>query len=290
MIKPIKRVAVIHDLCGIGKAALTNVIPVLSILGVEVCPIPTMILTTHTGGFNPNIIRLDNYITKAAKHYKEVNIEFQCIFVGYLGSNDNIEETLLLLESVNTDNSLVVLDPIFADNGSYYSNFNKHYSDNLKKLIKYSHIITPNFTEACILCDEEILDEINEEKLLVVTRKLYNLGCENVVITSVPVIDKSKIGIAIYNGINDSLEFIIRDKLKKSYPGTGDIFTSTLIGLILNGNSLRKSVKIACEFVEKCIKESSIYDYPTKEGVILEAVLEQLSGLKQAKTNKNNHK
>ena len=60
MKKPIKRVAAIHDLCGVGKAALTNVIPVLSMLEIEVCPIPTMILSTHTGGFNiPSIVKLE---------------------------------------------------------------------------------------------------------------------------------------------------------------------------------------------------------------------------------------
>ncbi len=282
MIKPIKRTAVLHDLCGIGKAALTNVIPILSTLGVEVCPIPTMILTSHTGGFSPNIERLDGYISKAAQHYLELNINFESIFVGYLGSTNNIEETLLLLESVNKNKSLVVLDPIFADNGSYYSNFNKEYSDSLKRIIRYSHIITPNFTEACILCDEKIVEEVNEEKLLVLSRKLYSLGCENVIITSVPVANKKKIGITVYNGENDSLKLIIRDRIERSYPGTGDVFTSVLIGLIMDDNSLEKSVEESCKFVENCIKESSSYDYPTREGLILEPILYQLNNLKRS--------
>lgn len=279
MKKPIKRVAAIHDLCGVGKAALTNILPVLSTLGVEVCPIPTMILTTHTGGFNPRVVKLDNYISKAIEHYKEINIDFEGIFVGYLGSNNNIEETLHLLESINKDNSLIVVDPIFADHGKYYSNFDKNYSDNLKKLIRYSHIITPNFTEACILADETIADEVSEEKLIMISRKLYNLGSENIVITSVPLLDKNQIGTAIYDGKNDFLQLIVCDRLKKSYPGTGDIFTSVLIGMLLNKKSISHSVKKSCEFVEKCIIESSVYDYPTNEGILLEAVLKHLNTL-----------
>lgn len=282
MIKPIKRAAVLHDLCGIGKAALTNVIPILSTLGVEVCPIPTMILTSHTGGFRPNIERLDGYISKAVQHYLELNMNFESIFVGYLGSTNNIEETLLLLESVNKNESLVVLDPIFADNGSYYSNFNKEYSDSLKRIIRYSHIITPNFTEACILCDEKIVDEVNEEKLLALSRKLYSFGCENVIITSAPVANKKKIGISVYNGENDSLKLIIRDRIERSYPGTGDVFTSVLIGLIMDDNSLEKSVEKSCKFVEDCIKESSSYDYPAKEGLLLEPILYKLNNLKRS--------
>lgn len=279
MKKPIKRVATIHDLCGVGKAALTNVIPVLATLGIEVCPIPTMILTTHTGGFNPSVIKLDGYISKAVKHYKEINIDFEGIFVGYLGSTTNIEETLNLLQSLKKNSSLVVLDPIFGDHGKYYSNFDKNYSDSLKKLVRYSHIITPNFTEACILAEEKIISEASEEQLLIIARKLHNLGCEDVVITSVPLSDKNKIGTTIYDGKSDSIETIICDRLEKSYPGTGDIFTSVLIGMMLKGISLSESVNKSCEFVEICIIESSKYDYPTKEGILLEAVLKYLNGL-----------
>lgn len=279
MKKPIKRVAAIHDLCGIGKAALTNVIPVLATLGIEVCPIPTMILTTHTGGFTPSIIKLDGYISKAAKHYADIEIDFEGIFVGYLGSTKNIEETLNLLQSVKRDCSLVVLDPIFADHGKYYSNFDENYSNSLKKLIRYAHIITPNFTEACILAEEKIISEASEEELLIISRKLYNFGCEYVVITSVPLKDKNKIGTTIYDGKNDSIEIIICDRLEKSYPGTGDIFTSVLIGMMINGESLSKSVKKSCEFVEICMRESSKYDYSTKEGILLEVVLKYLNDL-----------
>ena len=95
MKKPIKRVAAIHDLCGVGKAALTNVIPVLATLKIEVCPIPTMILTTHTGGFKPNIMQLEGYISKAVKHYRDIEINFEGIFVGCLGSTINKEGILL---------------------------------------------------------------------------------------------------------------------------------------------------------------------------------------------------
>jgi len=278
MKKPIKRVATIHDLCGVGKAALTNVIPVLATLGIEVCPIPTMILSTHTGGFNtPSIVKLEGYISKAIAHYIDIEIDFEGIFIGYLGSNDNIDETLTLLKSIKEDSSLIVLDPIFGDHGKYYSNFDKNYSDNLKKIARYSHVMTPNFTEACILVEEKIVSEVNEEELLTISRKLHELGCERIVITSVPLHNESKIGTAIYEGKSDSIELIVSDRLEKSYPGTGDVFTSVLIGMMLDGNSLSESTRKSCEFVEKCILESNKYDYPAKEGILLEKALKYLN-------------
>ena len=278
MNKPIKRAAVIHDLCGIGKAALTNVIPVLATMGIEACPIPTIILSTHTGGFNkPAIVNLEGYISQAVKHYKEEEINFEGIFVGYLGSIENINETLILLEAVNKENSMVIFDPIFGDNGHFYSNFDKSYSDNLKEVAKYAHVMTPNFTEACILANEEISDEINEEELLRVSRILHGLGCENIIITSVPLKDKNKIGTSIYNGKKDLIDLVICDRLEKSYPGTGDIFTSVLTGSLLNGFDLKESTRKSCAFVEKAIKISNQFDYPTKEGVLLEKALRSLN-------------
>lgn len=277
MKKPINRVATIHDLCGIGKAALTNIMPVLATLGVEVCPIPTMILTSHTGGYNPSVLKLDGYISRAMEHYKKINIDFKCIFIGYLGSNTCIEETLNLLKNIKKENSLIVLDPIFADNGRYYSNFDKSYSDELKKLIAYSNIITPNYTEACYLIEEEAKSDVNEDVLLKICRRLYKLGSKDIVITSVPMADKEEIGTAVYTGESDSLKIIVSNKLEKSYPGTGDVFTAVLIGMLLRNNSLLHSAQKACEFVEKCICESSKYDYPVKEGLMLERNLKYLN-------------
>jgi len=277
MKKPINRIAVIHDLCGVGKAALTNIIPVLSVMNIEVCPIPTMILSTHTGGFGkPKIIKCDRYIEEAFKHYKDINIDFDGIFIGYLGTQENIQSTLQFLEKTADEERLIVLDPIFADNGKFYSNFNKDYSERLKKLIGYSRIITPNYTESCILCDEEIKECVKEEEILNIGRKLHKFGCENVIITSVPMKDKEKIGTAIYYGEEDYIKIIENKRLKKSYPGTGDLFTAILNGYLINKVSLFESTKRACEFVSYCINKSSEFDYPTKEGILLELCLEYL--------------
>ncbi|MCI3008547.1 hypothetical protein FBD77_10720 [Clostridium butyricum] len=119
MKKPIKRAAVIHDLCGVGKVALTNIIPVLSTMEIETCPIPTIILSSHTGGLGkPVTIKLDNYIEKAMNHYNELDLNFEGIFIGYLGSIKNVEECINYFENIEMkEESIVIFDPIFGDNG-----------------------------------------------------------------------------------------------------------------------------------------------------------------------------
>ena len=44
-----KKIAVIHDLSGLGKCSLTAAIPVISVMGVQACPLPTAILSNQTG-------------------------------------------------------------------------------------------------------------------------------------------------------------------------------------------------------------------------------------------------
>ena len=44
----VKKVVAVHDLSGVGHVSLMAVIPVLSSMGFQVCPLPTAVLSAHT--------------------------------------------------------------------------------------------------------------------------------------------------------------------------------------------------------------------------------------------------
>lgn len=276
MKKPIKRLAVVHDLCGIGKAALTNIMPVLSVMEIESCPIPTMILSSHTGGFGkPHVVKLDGYISNAVNHYQEIGIDFDGVFIGYLGNEQNIDDCISMLQKYKDVTSLVVVDPIFGDNGKHYSNFDENYSNKIKEVIKYSDVITPNYTEACLLSGVSIKEKIEIDDLEIIIEKLKDIGAKNIIITSLPI-GNNIIGTCIYNNRKKSIVINNSQKQEKSYPGTGDIFTSVLCGNLLNDKDIDESAIEACAFVEKCMEMSSEYEYDAKEGVLLERCLKYL--------------
>lgn len=273
--KPIKKIAVIHDLCGIGKAALTNIIPILSVMGYEVCPIPTMLLSTHTGGFgSPAILKTQDYLKEVINHYKELDLKFDAILIGYLGDKKIVKEVLRFISEFKNENTILVFDPIFGDDGRYYSNFNYEYMIAIKEIIKYSDIITPNYTEACYLAMDEYIDNPNKKDYAEIIDKIRLLGCNNIIITS--ILEKND-GIisTLISGDNDSKK-ITTPKLNKSYPGTGDIFVSVLLGYLLRDNKLIVSTEKAIDFVFYSISKSNMYDYDTKNGVLLELSLRQL--------------
>lgn len=274
-IKPIKKIAVIHDLCGVGKAALTNVIPILSVMGYEVCPIPTMLLSTHTGGFGkPAIIKTESYLREVTKHYKEIGLEFNGILIGYLGDKSLIEDVLCFVKEFKKDNTKVILDPIFADNGKYYSNFDYNYMNSIRKLIEISDVITPNYTEACYLSLENYIGNPKDNDIKGILDKISNIGCRNIVITSMVENDINKISTLLYE--DGSIEKFATDKLEKSYPGTGDIFVSVLFGYLLKYENLSMATEKAVNFVFNVIKQSNKYDYESKHGVLLESSLKEL--------------
>lgn len=274
MKKPIKRALVIHSLCSVGKASLTNIIPIMSIKGIEVCPIPSVILSTHTGGFS-NIAKLDSkdFIERGINSLFSNEINFDLFFIGYLGEVKKIEEVINFLKE--RKNGLVILDTIFGDNGNLYNGFTFEYVKKIRELLKFSYVITPNFTEALYLTGREgqYNNSFSYDDIKDIAYDLRKLGAKNIVITSVPCKD-NLIGIAVLdeNGFN----IIKHKKLEKSYPGTGDIFTAVMSAEILSGNLIEDSVKKGSDFVKGCIEYSMKYDYSTKEGVLLEKQLYKL--------------
>ena len=45
-----KKVLCIHDLSGVGRCRLAVILPVLSVMGCQPVALPTVVLSTHTGG------------------------------------------------------------------------------------------------------------------------------------------------------------------------------------------------------------------------------------------------
>ena len=272
----IKKVAAIHDLSGFGSASLTAIIPTLSTMGVQVCPLPTAILSNHTGGFeNYSYVDLTDSMSEYIQMWKDLNLEFDCVYSGFLGSTKQIEIVSDFIDHFGNDKNLVVVDPVMGDNGKLYSSFTPEIIDEMKKLVAKADMITPNFTEAAFLmgldkCPEKISDEEAKEWML----NLSELGPKIVVITSAPDSKNDQnTNVLAYDKENETFWKIGCQYIPASYPGTGDTFTSVVIGSILQGDSLPVALDRATQFISQCIKASYGFNYPKREGVLLEKEL-----------------
>ncbi|MGE5473247.1 MAG: pyridoxamine kinase [Ignavibacteriales bacterium] len=275
---PIPKVAAVHDISGFGRAALTVVIPILSTMGIQVCPIPTAVLSTHTGGFGAcKIIDLTTHIKEYLEHWSKIGLEFEAVYSGYLGSEQQIEIISDYILKTKNNKRLVVIDPVFGDNGVLYHSINEKMVEKMREYIKLADIITPNFTEAAFLLGKNYDCKIKEQELKEWLVQLSEKGPETVVITSAPDSEHKKGTYVIaYNKRDNCFWTVKYNYMPINFPGTGDIFTSVLLGSILQGNDLPAALNRAVKFVSSAIKASLEYSYPEREGVLLEKVLHSL--------------
>ncbi len=278
MKKPVNRVAAIHDLSGFGRSSLAVIIPIISTMGVQVCPVPTAVLSTHTGGFkNYCFIDLTNHMEAYVGHWHQLGIEFDCIYSGFLGSSKQIDIIKKFISDFSANGPLVVVDPVLGDNGCLYSAINKQMVREMGRLIKKADIITPNFTEAAYLLGEAYRQNVTEAEIEEWLLRLSEMGPKIVIITNVP--DNAlpnKIGVMAYNRQDGRFLKIRHDYVPVHYPGVGDIFTSVIVGSMVKGDSLPTAMNRAVQFTTAAIKTSYNLKYPEREGVVLEQVLNKL--------------
>lgn len=277
----VKKVAAIHDLSGYGRASLTTIIPILSNMKVQVCPVPTAILSTHTGGFEGySFIDLTDYMQEHINHWKRLNLEFDCIYSGFLGSPKQIEIVSDFIDFFGEKAKFVVVDPVMGDNGRLYSTMGNEMVEGMRRLIKKADIITPNFTEVMYLLGKNYEENITQEKVKSYLKELANMGPKIVIATSVPEdsansLDK-KTSVIAYDKENQVFWKVSCKYIPASYPGTGDAYTSVVIGSLLQGDSLPMAIERGVQFISQCIMASYGFNYPQKEGVLLEKVLDIL--------------
>lgn len=268
------KVAAIHDLSGVGRCSLSVILPTMSAQGIQVCPVPTAILSAHTGGFGEVVLRdLTDYILPALEHYKRLDYKFDCVYSGFLASTEQIDHCLEFFEYYK--DALKVVDPVMADNGKPYKTCTPELCSRMGELAAIADIITPNITEAAMLLGENpVQPDVSMQKIKSWLARLSELGPKIVVITS--VFSDGRTYNVGYDRSHSKFWRISYNMINAHYPGTGDVFASVLTGSILRGDSLPIAMNRATAFLERAIKTTYSYSTDAREGIMLESCLDFL--------------
>ncbi len=266
-----KKIAVINDLSGFGRCSLTVSLPIISYLGIQCCPIPTSILSNHMGFadyfFDDYTDRMEGYIEK----WRGLGLRFEGITSGFLGSKEQIETVIGFIEEFGESGTKVIIDPVMGDNGRIYATYTEEMCGEMRKLIEYADIITPNLTECCRLTDTVYKEKgWKEGELYAMAQKLLEQGPEKVVITGILQGDF----VASYVAQKDKKPKIIQvHKAGAERSGTGDVFASIIAADAVNGVGFEESVKKASDFVREGILKTMELDIPSTDGVCFEEIL-----------------
>lgn len=273
MVKQIK-IACINDISGIGKCSLTVALPILSSLKCQCCPITTAVLSCQTGypryTFRDLTSDLDEYIDVL----KYLNVGFDGIYSGFLGSKKQADYVLKLIN--NNPSSFVIVDPVLGDNGKIYSIFDNEFIQSMRDLVSRADLITPNITEANILLGNNTnFFDYDDKQLKNICKLLSQIGPKYVVITG--FIRNNTIYNICYDADKDCINMVGSDYNNISFSGTGDIFTSIISGLIMRGYDLYSAVSIATKFIKKTVDyTSSQPKYDRNDGIMFEYFLGDL--------------
>jgi pyridoxine kinase len=247
-------------------------------MGIQVCPMPTAVLSTHTGGFDGfEFIDLTEHLTAYMNHWRSLNLRFDSIYSGFLGSEKQIAIVQAFIHDFKAENQLVVVDPVMGDDGKLYQTITSEMVDGMKALVSDADMITPNITEAAYLLDREIPEDISDSDIREWLRALSAMGPQYTVITSVPNVEKGKRTATVaYNARDERFWKVSCDYIPALYPGTGDMYTSVLLGSLIQGDSLPIALDRAQHFVSLAIRATFGFEIPHREGVLLERVLDSL--------------
>lgn len=248
-----KRIVTVQDISCVGKCSLTVALPIISAMGVEAAIIPTAVLSTHTMFSEFTVKDLTDQITPITEHWKRAGFDFDAIYTGYLGSFEQIDLMIKMFTDFKKEGSINFVDPAMADNGKLYPAFDEAFAKKMASLCAVADIVVPNITEACFMTDTEYKSEYDEEYVKALLKKLADLGAKICLLTGVSF-EEGKTGVMGYEKETDEFFYYSHKKHSRSYHGTGDVFSSTCIGGIMNGLSWKDAAVLAADYTSECIR------------------------------------
>ncbi len=273
-----KRVLAIHDISCVGKCSLTVALPIISAAGIETSVLPTAVLSTHTGGFTGYTFRdLTDDILPIVRHWQSLNVQFDAIYTGYLGSFQQLDIVSEIFQQLGSDGAMKLVDPVMGDNGVRYSAFSDTFPAGMRKLCERADGIVPNMTEAAMLLDEPYQEGPYTQKYVErLLKGLGEIGPKKVVLTGV-YFDDRQLGAAVYDRTTGEIDYEFSDRVEGYYHGTGDVFGSALVAALMRGCGLKKAASIAVDFTVRSILRTKKAGTDVRFGVDFESGLARLA-------------
>ncbi|WP_019542954.1 pyridoxamine kinase [Selenomonas bovis] len=269
-----KRIALVNDVTGFGRCSVAVELPLISALKVQACPLPTAILSCHTG-FPTHFI--DDYTSRMRPYmedWQQNGVQFDGICTGFLGSAEQIAIVADFIRMFKQPGTRVMVDPVMGDYGKLYSSYTQEMCDGMKRLLALADIVTPNLTEACRLLDRPYPEggRVEAAELEYMAAELAAQGPSQVVITGLS--EGEMIENFVYEAGRGTL--LKEKKVGGDRSGSGDAFAAIVAASLVRGASLTDAVKKAADFISKCLTYAVALDLPWNYGLPFEEYLTEL--------------
>ena len=272
------RIAAIHDLSCFGRCSLTIALPVLSAMGCQCCPLPTALLSAHTGFPGNTFLDLAAEMGRIAEHWAAMDLQFDAIYSGFLGSADQVDTVARFFDTFKKSDTAVIVDPVMGDHGTAYRTCTPELCRGMRVLAENSDVITPNLTEAALLLDRPY-EEIRQSDAYEVVRRLSLGGRRSVVLTGYSS-ESGQTGALCFDRDSGESKAVQTPREPQDFSGTGDLFASVLAGGVARGVPLFQAAQAAADFGRDCIARTLAEGLTEQDGVDFEPLLGQLTSSK----------
>ena len=271
-----KKIALINDITGFGRCSVTVELPIISALKIQVCPLPTALLSVHTGFENYFMDDFTDRMMPYVDSWQKNSLTFDAIATGFLGSAAQID---LVRRVIKNFPATVIIDPVMGDHGKIYRTYTPELCLRMRDLLEFADLITPNLTEACVLAGTTYPagGVISDSDLATMAANIAaKTRGGRVIITGVTLDtgDSSNITNFIFDG--GQIDFVTSKRIGNDRSGSGDAFFAVAAASWLNGDSLTDSTRKAADFVGKCIAHAERLNLPWNWGLPFEEFLTEL--------------
>lgn len=286
-------ILLVNDMAGYGKVALSVMIPMLSALRLNVYNLPTALVSNTLDYGKFDILETTDYMRSTLGIWNELRFTFDAVATGFLVSE---EQSLLVSDYCRACKERgvpVFVDPIMGDEGALYNGVTEASVEHMRHMCSVADIIMPNVTEAQYLTGMHVGKRVlSERELLETARALHAMGARSVVVTSAVVegpceaceAEGSEGGVRHVTLVSEQrgadaephVTLLPYDEIPVRLPGTGDIFSSVLIGRFMNGRPLVESVQAAMDVVVDMLQLCKDNDDKYK-GVPIEQYLDRVA-------------
>ncbi len=275
----VKRVAAVNDLSGFGRCSLTVTIPILSAMGFQVCPVPTAVLSSHTGYPDPLVRDFSADMGDYLAHWERLGLTFACGYTGFLGHPEQADVLVPFLTRLREQGAMRLVDPAMADNGKLYASCSPDLIPAMGRLVAIASIATPNLTELCLLTGEDYEQvtahpDTLRPRVEEMARRLLQSGCEALAVTGVA--GEEWIDNLVLTAPDAAPVWVRGHRVRQHFAGTGDVFASVLCGWLLRGVPAEEAVRRTAAFVSETAAATAETGANGQDGIAFEPYLKEL--------------
>lgn len=265
-----KQILLINDVVGHSHVGMVAMWPILTYYGHAVYNLPTALVSNNFDYGDYSVMETTAYMRDTLPVWQRLHFAFDAVCTGYMFSDEQARLVADYSRSLAASGTALFVDPVMADSGSLYHGLDAHHIDLMRDMVSVADLTFPNYTEACLLTDTPFRQEgMTWEQAVVLMDKMADLGAKAVVVTSAkvdgqPCVIGRRSSTPIKGIVQDFEEGryfrLDYDEIPIAFPGTGDIFSSVLIGHLMSGETLKDSTLSAMAVVRRLIDHNRNQD------------------------------